>query len=286
MKTCFILNPRSGRARRALEDVRQFAARRGMHVALTERPRHAPELARAALAEGCELVVAVGGDGTMNEVASALVGTGATLGLVPCGSGDGLGRSLGLHGSVRRALHLLETGRPRVIDTGLADGHPFFNIAGLGFEALLADRYNQLQKRGFLRYVTTTVRAFRQRTAERCEIITDERRTVLDALTLAVANSEQYGNNARIAPGAQVDDGKLDLCALPALTLLNAAPLAARIFTGSLNGNAGVLHERSTRFVIERSAPGLIHTDGEVHAAGRVVEFIVRPASLRIMCPA
>jgi YegS/Rv2252/BmrU family lipid kinase len=286
VKTCFIQNPRSGRALRALAGVREFAARRGMCVALTERPRHAPDLVRAALAEGCDLVVAVGGDGTMNEVASALVGTSATLGLVPCGSGDGLGRSLGLHGSFARALHILETGRPRVIDTGLADGHPFFNIAGVGFEALLAERYNRLKKRGFLRYLATSTWAFRQRKAERCEIITAGRRTVFDALTLAVANSEQYGNNARIAPGARVDDGQLDLCAVPALTLLNAGPLAARMFTGSLNGNAGVLHERGTRFVIERPEPGLLHTDGEVHEAGRVIEFSIRPASLRIMCPA
>jgi YegS/Rv2252/BmrU family lipid kinase len=257
-----------------------------MRVALTERPRHAPDLVRAALEDGCEIVVAVGGDGTMNEVASAVVGTDATLGLVPCGSGDGLGRSLGLHGSFGRALHILETGRPRVIDTGLADGHPFFNIAGIGFEALLAERYNRLKKRGFLRYLVTSTWAFRQRKAERCEIVTAERRTVFNALTLAVANSEQYGNNARIAPGARVDDGQLDLCAVPALTLLNAGPLAARMFTGSLNGNAGVLHERGTRFVIERPAPGLLHTDGEVHEAGRVVEFVIRPASLRIMCPA
>lgn len=257
-----------------------------MDVKLTERPQHARELAARAIAEGHDLVVAVGGDGTMNEVATALVGTRATLGLVPCGSGDGLGRCLGLHGAYPRALEVLETGRPRIIDTGVANGHAFFNVAGLGFEALLAERYNRLKRRGFLRYVTTTAGAFRHRTAERYTITSTNGRHEFEALTLAVANSDQYGNNARIAPGARLDDGLLDLCAVPPVTVFNAGALAARMFTGSLNQNAGVLHERGTRFVVERAAPGLLHTDGEVHTAGRVVEFVIRPASLRIMCPA
>src|SRR5690606_3225308 len=111
---------------------------------------------QAALDDGCDLIVAVGGDGTMNEVATALVDTPATLGLVPCGSGDGLGRNLRIHGPVTRALEILHTGRPRAIDTGLAAGHAFFATAGLGFEAEIAQRFNQLDRRGFARYVSTS----------------------------------------------------------------------------------------------------------------------------------
>src|SRR5688572_21354012 len=153
LKTRFIINLRSGRAARHFAALRGFAAKHGAEVALTERARHASELATRALNEGCELIVAVGGDGTMNEVASSLVGTAATLGLVPCGSGDGLGRHLGIHGSIARACDILLTGRPRTIDTGLADGHPFFTAAGVGFEAEIAQRFNLLRRRGFLRYV-------------------------------------------------------------------------------------------------------------------------------------
>lgn len=286
LKTRFIVNCRSGRASRALAAVREFAQRIGADVRMTERPRHAHTLAAEALANGCELIVAVGGDGTMNEVASALIGTPATLGLVPCGSGDGLGRHLRIHGSTTHALQVLLHGHPRSIDTGLADGHVFFNVAGFGFEAELAERFNRLERRGFLRYVTTGAVTFASRRCEACTLIVEGAREEFEALTVAVANSDQYGNNARIAPGASVNDGLLDLCVVPPLTFFNAAPLAARLFAGSLNGNAGVIHRRSTRFVIERAQPGVIHTDGEVHEAGRVVEFSIRPASLRIMCPA
>ncbi|HWL15023.1 MAG TPA: diacylglycerol kinase family protein [Opitutus sp.] len=285
MKTRFIVNLRSGRAARALPAVQEFALHRGAAVVFTERPRHARELAARALAEGCDLIVAVGGDGTMNEVASSLVDTPAILGLVPSGSGDGLGRHLGIHGSVAHALRILETGTPRPIDSGLADGHPFFTLAGLGFEAEIAQRFNALQHRGFLRYLTTSARAFRLWQPQRYRIHCDGHIEERLAFTLAVANSDQYGNNAIVAPGARADDGQLDLCAIPPVNLLNAAPLLARLFRGTLAHDRRVLFRRGTRFTVERDAPGPLHTDGETYEAGRIVDFSIRPASLRIMTP-
>lgn len=285
MKTRFIVNPRSGRALRALSGVRTFAARHDARVDLTERSRHACELASAALADGCELVVAVGGDGTMNEVASALIGRRATLGLIPCGSGDGLGRHLGIHGSVPHALRVLENGVPRAIDIGYADGHPFFTAAGIGFEADIAARFNRLQRRGFFRYLTTSARAFRESQPQRYVIVHEQGREEVHAFTLAVSNSDQYGNNAIIAPGARADDGLLDLCAIPPVHVFNAVPLLFRLFGGTLDRDPRVVLRRATRFVVERTAAGPLHTDGEVHAAGPAIEFSILPAGLRIMAP-
>jgi diacylglycerol kinase (ATP) len=286
LKTRFIVNLHSGRAARCAEALRAFAARHGATVLATERPRHASTLATEALGDGCELVVAVGGDGTMNEVASALVGTGAILGLVPCGSGDGLGRHLRIHGPAQRAMDLLLEGRPRVIDSGLADGHPFFTVAGVGFEAEIAQRFNQLQRRGFLRYLSTSVRSYFQFEPPEYTVVQGGERHRFNAFTLAVANANQYGNNAWIAPAAQADDGLLDLCAIPPVSLLNGAQLAARLFGGSIGRARGVRQWQANRFVVERSGPGVLHTDGEVHPAGATIEFTIRPASLRVMCPA
>jgi len=230
--------------------------------------------------------VAVGGDGTLNEVAARLVGTAATFGLVPCGSGDGLGRHLGIHGSVEHALAVLDAGQPRLIDSGLADGHPFFTAAGLGFEADVAERFNRLVRRGFFRYLRTSAQLWREFVPAEVTIEHDGGRDRGRAFTLAVANSDQYGNQARIAPGARVDDGLLDLTLIPPVSLLRAIPMLRRLFNGSIDGGRGVLRLRSARFVVERPAPGLIHTDGETHAAGARVEFIVRPRSLRVLAPA
>lgn len=286
MKTRFIVNPRSGRAARALDQVKVYASTHGATVTLTERARHARELACRALDEGCELIVAVGGDGTMNETATALVGTGAVLGLIPCGSGDGLGRHLRIHGSIERALEILRTGKPRPIDSGIADGHCFFSVAGIGFEAEIAHRFNRLQRRGFARYVSTVAKTFLRWRPQRFRVAYPNGTDEVDAFTLVVANCGQYGNDARVAPAAQVDDGLLDLCAIPSVTCWNLAPMAWRLFAGSIDGAAGVLLRRAERFEVERDAPGLLQTDGEVHSAGASVVFEVRPASLRVMCPA
>ncbi len=266
--------------------VQAFATRHGAKIELTAAPRHAMTLAARAVHDGYELVVAVGGDGTMNEVASALVATPSILGLVPCGSGDGLGRHLRIHGPVTRALAILVSGQPRLIDSGLADGHPFFTVAGLGFEAEIADRFNRLSRRGFLPYVLLAARAFAGWRPQEFAVTDASGTRRLRAFTLAVANASQYGNQARIAPRARVDDGRLDLCAIPPLSPWNALPLAARLFAGTLDRAASVVARQSERFVVERAVPGLLHTDGETHPAGTRIEFQVRPASLRLLVPA
>lgn len=285
LKTVFIVNPRSGSAAHAVAAVRAFASRHHAEVVFTERARHASELAAAALRNGSELIVAVGGDGTLNEIAGIVTATHATLGLIPCGSGNGLGRHLGIHGSAVRALEILHAGAPRLIDTGLADGHPFFTAAGLGFEAEIAARFNRLTRRGFARYLTTSAQAYFAYNPEPHVIEHQGGRTILRPFTLAISNSDQYGNNACIAPGARVDDGLLDLTAVPPVSVLNGAPLLWRLFRQTLDRSHSVFRLRADRFTIERAAPGPIHTDGEVHFAPARVEFSIRPRSLRIMAP-
>jgi diacylglycerol kinase (ATP) len=285
LKTRFIVNPRSGRNRVRSSRALAFASRHGHAVALTAHPGHAADLARRALDDGCELVVAVGGDGTLNEVAGALLDGPVTLGLVPCGSGNGLARHLGIYGSHRHVFRTLTEGRSCLIDTGLADGRPFFTTAGLGFEAEISARFNESGHRGFLRYLALSIRAFREWQPEDCFILHDSSRERVHAFTLTAANASQYGNHARIAPHARVDDGLLDLCVVPPITPWNALPLLGRLFTGTLAGAPGITFRKFARFTVERAKPGLIHTDGEVHQAGARVEFAIRPRSLRVLVP-
>jgi diacylglycerol kinase (ATP) len=286
VKTRFILNPRSGRSRPAVAPVRAWAARHGAEVVATEFAGHGRELARRALDEEIELVVAVGGDGTMNEIASVLCGTPATFGLIPCGSGNGLARQLGIYGPVAHSLAVLRAGRTVVIDSGLADDHPFFTVAGLGFEAELAARFNRLERRGFLRYLTAGANLLHGYQPADYAIQHADGREEVRAFTVAIANAAQYGNNAFIAPGARLDDGLINLTALPPVSWWSAPGLLQRMFAGTLSLDPRV-HVRAGRtFVVERPVGGLVHTDGETHAAGTRVEFQVRPASLRIQVPA
>jgi YegS/Rv2252/BmrU family lipid kinase len=293
MKICFVLNPTSGRNRRRpalATHLRDFITSRSLDatVVTTDGPGHATRLARDAAVAGGTIVVAVGGDGTMNEVAQALLHTPAALALVPCGSGNGLALHLGVPTALLPALELVAGSGARIarIDTGSANGHPFFNAMGLGLDADVSRRFNTLTSRGLPAYVRTALAALREICSERVVISTAEQRETLDILLVAVANSDQYGNNACIAPGARVDDGSLDLVAVRPVGIVGAATLAARLFSGRFDQSPHVCRLRGSHFVIERAAPGLIHTDGETHATGSTVRVVVHPRSLRIVVPA
>lgn len=293
MKTCFIFNPCSGRNRQRPQlalTIRDFISARSLDAtfASTEGPGHATELARSAVATGHEVVVAVGGDGTMNEVAQGLVDSPAALALIPCGSGNGLALHLGLPRSAAGALHLATGAGARIaaVDTGMANGYPFFNAMGLGMDADISRRFNALSRRGLPAYVRVAISALREMRSERCTISNCGKSETLDVLLVAVANSDQYGNNARIAPGARVDDGRLDLVAVKSLGFFAAATLVPRLFLGNLDQSPHTVRMRGRRFLIERAAPGLIHTDGETHRTGQTVEVIVKPRSLRVLIPA
>lgn len=290
MKARFIFNPRSGRNRgdpflrdRALD----FIAHHGWDASVvsTEHPRHATALAQRAVDDGCELVVAIGGDGTMNEVASALVGTPVVFGLIPCGSGNGLGRHLGIPHPGRGAFRALSEGHPVAIDTGLVNRSPFFCAAGAGFEALIASRFAALTSRGLGGYLRESAKAWWGYQPETYTIHHGGQSATLAAFTLAIANSSQYGNNAFIAPDASVSDGLLDVVAVPQINVFNLLPLAIRLFHGSLHRVREVRSFQAASFVIERPRAGWIHTDGEPRAETARLEIEVRPLSLRVMVP-
>lgn len=290
LKIRFIFNPRSGhnarnpylfhRAQAFINEHRLDAK-----VVSTEHPRHATDLARRAIDEGCTLIAAIGGDGTMNEVATALVRTHATLGLIPCGSGNGLGRHLGIPNPGRGAFRALLEGTPRLIDTATANGQPFFNAMGLGFDAEISQRFTQVTRRGFGAYVRTTFSALRSFKPEKIRIHHNGEVLATDAFIMAVANSDQYGNNCYIAPGARVDDSLLNLTVLKPVGLFGAVPIAIRLFTRSIAGSRHALCLKAPRFTIERETGELIHTDGEPLKTARTIEVAVIPRSLRILTP-
>jgi diacylglycerol kinase (ATP) len=292
MKLALIMNPHSGGCQRRpelAEQIRTLLRSRQLDAQLwlTEGPGHATTLARAAVADGCDRVIAIGGDGTFNEVALPLIGTPTALGLIPCGSGNGLGRHLGMHRSISWVLELVTDPHARIlaIDTGTVNGRPFCNVMGTGFDAEIGHRFNQLERRGVLPYAYVTAGSLRRMHVQRCTITSDEDRLVLDTLMVTVANSAQYGNHALIAPGAEVADGWLDLVVIKPLTVVHATLLLPRLFLGNLTGSTSVLHRRIRQVVIERPAPGLVHTDGETFQTDARLEIAVRPRSLQLIVP-
>lgn len=288
----FILNPVSGHNRRRLwlEDFLRLFIRENRilgDVMTTQGPGHASALAKAAVCEGVERVVVVGGDGAMNEVAQALVNTSSILGLVPCGSGNGLALHLGIPLDLQKALTLAisPAGLTKLIDSGDADGRPFFNVMGIGLDAEVSRRFNTLKNRGVMGYVRTAIGVLGGIRPERVRLGGDSWEEELDVFLVAVANSNQYGNHAKIAPGALVDDGELDLVAVRPAGIFGAAEIASRLFAGTLDSSRHIRRVRGKSFWIERAAPGLMHTDGETFDAGARINVIVRTKSLRVLVP-
>lgn len=288
-RACLIVNPNSGASRRRRllrESLARWAEEAGLQAEIraTGWQGHASEIARDVGAD-FDCVVAVGGDGTVNEVACGAIESGATIGIVPGGSGNGLARHLRIPMNPREAMRVLATGAVRTIDTGTANGHRFVNAMGVGFDAEIARRFNQMPTRGFSQYVKIAVSAFLSHKPALYSIATADGERRLRAFLISVANSDQLGNHARIAPRARVDDGVLDLVALDPANLFSSAGMAVRLFTGSLDRAAGVTRLAGTRFEIRRAGDGVIHVDGETRTTGPAIEVEVRPASLRVIVP-
>ncbi len=291
MKVRFIFNPYSGRNRKnpyLYDYAVDFIGRERLDgtIVTTERPRHGTELAKQAVDDGCQLVVAIGGDGTMNEVADGLVGTEAMFGLIPCGSGNGLGRHLGIRKPGQGAFDTLLRGRPLAMDTGVVNGFSFFNAMGLGFEADIAVRFSRQTNRGLTGYIRVGLPAFFSHQPERCIVHQAGNTTQMDAFTLAVMNSDQYGNDARVAPGAKLDDGRFELVSVPRVGFFGACGMLYRLGTDTFDQVRAVTRLSGAEFVIEREKPGWIHTDGEPRATTAKLEITLKPQSLRIMVPA
>jgi diacylglycerol kinase (ATP) len=292
VKVRAILNPRAGvagyRVRAALEHGRP--GWRDYALRLTSAPGHATELAREAVAEGAEAVLAAGGDGTVNEVARGLLGSRARLGIVPVGSGNGLARALGIPLRPRSALRALETAESRAIDVGFLNGRLFLNVAGAGFDAAVGHAFHEHGsrggRRGLLGYVHQSLRELGAYRAPRVVLeLEPGTRFELRPFLLTFANGPQFGSRAVINPGARLDDGRLEVVVIadgPRLGMLVAAP---RLFLGGVERLALYRRFEVTRAVLSATVPLPLHVDGDpVPAADRILVQL-SPRALHVLRP-
>lgn len=288
-----IINPISGTggridvARRRAEHARAALAQRGIEgrVHLTERPGHARELARNALTNQASTILAWGGDGTVNEVASELAFRDATFGVIPSGSGNGLARELKIPFDPDAAFNIAFGGAERVIDAGEFDGRLFFNIAGIGLDARVAHRFSEdgLVRRGFRRYLEIAMSELCTYRPDEHTIVTDGGTAVrLRALLIAIANARQYGNGATIAPRARLDDGRLDVVVVADRSPLRALMQVPRVFMGQIERIPGVTMTTAMEVEVASAQPIVYHIDGEPFVGGAALKARVRPRALRV----
>lgn len=270
-KTCLIINPVSGPARRGPAARRVDVARRALdrlsvdaEIRLTERAGHAHELAAEAVAAKAELVIAWGGDGTINEVGRALVQVGAALGIIPGGSGNGLARNLGIPFDPERAIERAMRAEARRIDAGELAGRLFFNIAGVGLDAHVAAIVStRVRHRGFVPYFKATFRDLVRYRPVDYTLTADGRTVEARALLVAFANSRQYGFGAEIAPRAALDDGLLDVVIVEDRGLAGNMARVPALFRGTADRQNGVQTMKAGEITIRSREPMLFHVDGE-----------------------
>ena len=294
MRVAVIINPASGSSSHPPLGQRVDLARRVLHaegvegdVQVSERPGHARELASDAVRRGAQIVFAWGGDGTVNEVGSALAFTGTALGIIPRGSGNGLARELRLSWRPEEAIRGALRGRDLQMDAGELGGRLFFNIGGLGFDAHVAGLFNALPqgRRGGRPYVTITLgQVFSYRPA-RYRVSLDGARHDGEFFTIVLANSCQFGNRIRIAPEARIDDGFLNAVLVDHRSI-PAHFWRARHLLGDPRRAEGVLRQPVRHVVIEGPADTPCQVDGESFTAGPRIEAMVHPGAVRLRIPA
>ncbi|HEX8350773.1 MAG TPA: YegS/Rv2252/BmrU family lipid kinase [Hymenobacter sp.] len=286
LRICFILNPNSGTNRR--QDVPALLAQHldpgkvDHEIYRTEYAGHAEELARRAAAAGFRVVVAVGGDGTVNEVGRGLLGTEAAMGILPRGSGNGLARHLGVPLNIAAAIRRLNAPDFQRMDVGTINNHPFFCTAGLGFDAHVSKCFAAAGTRGLLTYMRVALREYRQFRPTPIRARFGEKNLETDCYVLAFANAAQYGNNAYIAPLADIRDGLLDLCLIDALPFWRAVRVALGLALGDLPSSGAATFHTARQIHVQTTAPLGFHVDGDYVGEESAFEITLAPLALEV----
>lgn len=287
-KILFIINPISGVGRqKTIEKLIDEKLDRNIfdyELAFTKASRHAIELSAQGVRENFDVIAAVGGDGSVNEVGQSLAGTNTALAILPCGSGNGAARHLEIPMNLVKAMAVINRGKSAQIDTFTINGHTAINTAGIGFAAHIAHEFSKFKKRGFANYLKIAVRDSIKYRSQPCEIEIEGTKQQLNAFIIDIANGTQWGNNAVIAPHAKNNDGVLDLCVVRDFPFRNFPLLATRLFTGSINRSKFVEIHKVKELTI-RQENNYAHIDGEPTIIGNELKVKIIPLSLNVLAP-
>lgn len=283
----FVVNPISGtQGKKAILkwiDERLDRSIYDYSIVKTEYAGHASQIAAAAVQDKVDVVVAIGGDGTINEIARSLVHTDTALGIIPCGSGNGLARHLRIPMEPKAAIEILNQGNDICIDYGKINNIPFFCTCGVGFDAFVSLKFADSGKRGLLTYLENTLHESLTYQPETYIIENEEGTVKYKAFLIACGNASQYGNNAYITPHASLTDGLMDITIMEPFTVLDVPSLSFQLFNKTLDQNSRIKTMRAKKIKIHRQHDGVMHFDGDPLMAGKELEVEIISAGLRVI---
>lgn len=283
----FIMNPISGTIRKSgIPKIIEKTLDKEYYefsIAETNYSGHAYEIAKDAKEKGFYAVVAVGGDGTVNEVAKAIVHSDTALGILPCGSGNGLARHLMLPLDIQKAVEVINMHTVHDLDYGLINNIPFFCTCGMGFDAFISMKFAEAGKRGPVTYLENILREGLKYKPETYEIIDENGTSIRRAFLISCANASQYGNNAYIAPQASMSDGLLDITIMEPLDMIEASQISIDMFNKTLNNNSKIKTFKTKHIQVHREKAGFIHYDGEPVMTDADVDISVVNKGIKII---
>jgi diacylglycerol kinase (ATP) len=286
-KICFIHNPVSGvRKLGRLEDLveRHLDLDKYDYAIMeTKSPKDAIRLASDAVKDGFHVVVAVGGDGTVNEVVQGLGSSGVILGIIPGGSGNGLARHLEIPLEAEKAIHLINKLNVRTIDIASCNGYPFASIAGLGFDARVASKYRKIKQRGLYGYFRVVTREYFSYREREFTMTFNDQKITRRALLLSVANSNQFGYNTIIAPTALAWDGLLDVVIVKKFPLGELPRIIGLLFTGKIDQSEYIESFKTREIFITRKRGKRVNIDGEAIKMGREIFIRILPEAIKVI---
>ena len=253
------------------------------NIAFTEYAGHATELAYQYARMGFDAVVAVGGDGTVNEVARGLRDTQTALGIIPMGSGNGFARHLNIPVRTNKAIEMINHSEPISVDYGLANGKLFVSTCGTGFDAVIADHFAGSNKRGFATYLQNVLHEVFSYQPQTYHLVGDGIDLTHKAFLITFANANQWGYEALIAPKASVQDGKMDIMLMSSHAILGSASLALRLFTGSIDDSHFMDTLRTKEITLEREDAAPFHIDGDPVEMEKDVHVKIVADGLRVL---
>ena len=287
-KLLFVINPISGGTKKKLVidaiNSNIDSSKFDWSISYTAHKGHAKELAMDAVKSNYDVVVAIGGDGTVNEIASALINTKTALAIIPCGSGNGLARHLHIPLQYTKAVELINRFDIKAIDYGTINGKPFFCTCGMGFDAYISAKFDKSLKRGPLTYLENAVKEVINYSPEKYNLIDEDgKEMTYTAFCITFANASQYGNNVYIAPMASMDDGLIDVTVIEPFNYAEAPLLAIQFMNGILPSKGTVKMFRTKKLTILRDKENYLHCDGEPFVGGKEIVIEAHPQKLNVV---
>ncbi|MBN2174546.1 MAG: diacylglycerol kinase family lipid kinase [Bacteroidales bacterium] len=290
MKKLFvILNPVSGVVKKdnILQQILEFTDPRKYEVSFsfTEGPGHATELCAEKVKEGNEVIIAVGGDGSVNEIARGLVGSESKLGIIPAGSGNGLAHHLKIPTNYKKAIEVINQEKVIKIDTGSINNKLFVSIAGIGFDGLVARKFAKAGRRGFLSYLKIVTEEYPGYRPKKYTLEMNGKIVETRALFITFANSDQFGYNTSIAPGAKIDDGFLDVTIMQKPPIIELPLLASLLYWRQIDKSRFIEIYKTTGLLLKTKKKRWVNIDGEPVKMEKELQVKIHPQSLNLIVP-